>query len=120
MFDRDYGILFHGERATMFVDRRETRIVPEKGSTLTSWQMPSTTGGNFEHWTNFLDCVRTRQRPVSDIEKCQRSTTTCLLGNIALRTKQRVDLDTRTWTVAQPDARKFVSREYRAPWKLAV
>ena len=120
MFERDYGILFHGERATMFVDRRECRVVPEKESTLTSWRMPSTSSGNFEHWSNFLECIRTRARPESDIEKCQRSTTTCLLGNIALRTRQRVDLDIERWTVAQPDAKKYVSREYRAPWKLVV
>ncbi len=120
MFERDYGILFHGERATMFVDRRECRIIPEPGSTLTAWQMPYTTSGNFEHWANFLDCVHTRQRPISDIEKCQRSTTACLLGNVALRTRQRVDFDPQHWTVAQPEAKKYLSRDYRAPWKLTV
>jgi predicted dehydrogenase len=120
MFDRDYGILFHGDRATLFVDRRECRVIPERGSTLTNWEMKNTSGGNLEHWANFLDCVRTRQRPISDIDKCRRSTSTCLLGNIALRSKQRVDLDSKTWTVSQPEARQYLSREYRAPWKLAV
>jgi predicted dehydrogenase len=120
MFDRGYGILFHGERATMFVDRREVRLISEKGSTLTSWKMNSTGGGNSEHWANFLDCTRTRQRPASDIEKCQRSTTACLLGNVALRSRQRVDFDAQTWTVAHPEAKKFMARDYRAPWKLSV
>ena len=120
MFDRGYGILFHGDRATLFVDRTECRLISEKGSTLMNWEMKSTSGGNLEHWANFLDCVRTRQRPVSDIDKCRRSTSTCLLGNIALRSGQRVDLDSKSWTVTQPDARKYLSREYRGPWKLAV
>jgi predicted dehydrogenase len=120
MFDRGYGILFHGERATLFVDRSECRLISERGSTVMNWEMKSTGGGNLEHWANFLECVRTRQRPVSDIDKCRRSTSACLLGNIALRSGQRVDLDSKTWTVAQPDARKYLSREYRAPWKLAV
>jgi hypothetical protein len=31
-----------------------------------------------------------------------------------------VDLDSKSWTVTQPDARKYLSREYRGPWKLAV
>jgi predicted dehydrogenase len=120
MFQRDYGILFHGDRGTMFVDRGECRVLPEQGSTLTNWQMKATGGGNAEHWANFVDCVRTRQRPVSDIEKCQRSTAACLLGNIALRTRQRVELDSKNWSVAQAEAKKYFSREYRAPWKLAV
>jgi predicted dehydrogenase len=120
MFERGYGILFHGERATMFVDRRECRLISEKGSTLTSWKMDYTSSGNSEHWANFLDCMRTRQKPISDIEKCQRSTTACLLGNIALRSRQRVDFDAERWTVAQPEARKYVARDYRTPWKLSV
>jgi predicted dehydrogenase len=120
MFDRGYGILFHGERATLFVDRSECRLISEKGSTLMNWEMKSSGGGNLEHWANFLECVRTRQRPVSDIDKCRRSTATCLLGNIALRSGQRVDLDSKNWTVAQPGAGKYLSREYRGPWKLAV
>ncbi len=120
MFDRGYGILFHGERSTMFVDRNECRLISERGSTLASWQMKSTGGGNFEHWANFLDCMRTRQKPASDIEKCQRSTTACLLGNVALRSRQRVDFDAERWTVAQAEAKKFVARDYRTPWKLTV
>lgn len=120
MFDRGYGILFHGERATLFVDRRETRLISEHGSTLMSWKMDSTTGGNMEHWANFLACMRTRQRPVSDIEICRRSTTTCHLGNIALRSRERVDFNEAAWTVSSSEAQKYFSRPYRAPWKLTV
>jgi predicted dehydrogenase len=120
MFDRSYGIEFHGERGTMFVDRRECRIVAEKGSTLTNWKMDSASSGNGEHWANFLDCIRTRKSPLSDLAICRRSTTTCHLGNIALRSRQRVDFDAESWTVAQPEAKKYFSREYRAPWKLSV
>ena len=119
-FNPDHGILFHGDRATLYVDRRECRIISEKGSTLMSWQMRSTSGGNLEHWANFLDCMKTRKAPISDIAICRRSTTTCHLGNIALRTRQRVDFDPDHWTVAQPEAKKYFYREYRAPWKLAV
>jgi hypothetical protein len=80
----------------------------------------SSSSGNANHWANFLECVRTRQRPVSDIEKCFRSTSTCLLGNVALRSRTRLDWDERELTVAQEAARGFLTREYRAPWKLVV
>jgi predicted dehydrogenase len=120
MFGESGGILFHGTKGTMFLDRSGYRIVPEKGSTLEASEMKSTSGGNREHWANFLDCVKTRERPTSDIEKCQHSTTTCLLGNVALRSKLRLDFDAQKWTVAQADAKKYLSREYRKPWKLVV
>ena len=120
MFRHDYGILFHGDQATLFVDRGGLRLVPENGSRVTEWEMKSVNSGNREHWANFLECIRTRQRPISDIETCQRSTAACLLGNIALRSKQRVDFDAQRWAVSQPEAKKYFAREARAPWKLSV
>ena len=120
MFEKSGGILFHGTKGTMFLDRSGYKIVPEKGSTLEASEMKSTSSGNREHWANFLDCVKTREKPTSDIEKCQHSTSTCLLGNVALRSKLRLDFDAQKWTVAQPDAKKYLTREYRKPWKLVV
>jgi hypothetical protein len=72
------------------------------------------------HWANFLECVKTRQKPISDIEIGHRSTTTALLGNVALRSKLRIDWDSKTETTAQNAARKYLHREYRKPWKLEV
>ena len=120
MFQKSGGVLFHGDKGTLYVDRSGYQVIPEKGSTLEASEMKSTSGGNREHWTNFLECVRTRQQPTSDIEKCQHSTTTCLLGNVALRSKLRVDFDAAKWTVAQSEAKKYLTREYRKPWKLVV
>ena len=80
----------------------------------------SSNNHNMAHWANFLECVKTRQKPAADIEICQRSTTTCLLANVSLRSKMRVDWDEKNWTVKQSEARKFLSREERKPWKLTV
>jgi len=43
-----------------------------------------------------------------------------LLGNVALRSKLRIDWDEKTETTAQAAARQYLHREYRAPWKLEV
>jgi predicted dehydrogenase len=120
MFDKSGGILFHGTLGTMYLDRSGYKIIPEKGSSLEASEMKQLSSGNHEHWANFLECVRTREKPTSDIEKCQHSTTTCLLGNVALRSRLRLDFDASKWTVAQADAKKYLSREYRKPWKLVV
>ena len=120
MFGKGGGILFHGTKATLFVDRSEYRLVPERGSTLQEANVKSSNNMNVAHWTNFMECVRSRENPISDIEKCQRSTTTCLLGNVALRSKLRVDWDAKRWTTMQSEARRFLSREERKPWKIVV
>jgi predicted dehydrogenase len=119
MFEKGGGILFHGTEATLFVDRREYRLIPEKTGAEPVVEKAESSG-NLRHWANFLECVRTREKPISDIEKCFRSTATCLLGNVALRSKVRLDWDASTLTVKQPEARPHLRREYRNPWKLVV
>jgi hypothetical protein len=119
MFNKGGGILFHGSEATLYVDREGYRVIPE-GKGGRHAEVKSTSSGNANHWANFLECVRTRERPASDIEKCFRSTSTCLLGNVALRSRTRLDWDERELTVAQEAPRALLTREYREPWKLVV
>jgi hypothetical protein len=71
---------------------------------------------------NFLDCLKSRQRPTSDIEIGHRSTTTCLLGNLAYRSQQRLvwDVGNQHLTEGGAEARKLLSREYRSPWRLVA
>jgi predicted dehydrogenase len=120
MFGKSGGILFHGSEGTLFVDRSEYRVAPERNSALAEATVKQSNNSNMAHWANFLECVRTRQRPISDIEVCQRSTTTCLLGNVALRSKLRIDWDAQRWTTVQSEARRFLSRKDRSPWKISV
>jgi predicted dehydrogenase len=120
LIQHGYGILFHGSKGTLFVDRSRYDVYPEKDSTLEEATVKSGNNSNMAHWANFLDCVKTRQRPISDIEIGHRSTTTALLGNVALRSKLRIDWDEKTETTAQAAARQYLHREYRAPWKLEV
>jgi hypothetical protein len=121
MFQKSGGILFCGTKGTMFLDRGGYQIIPEKGVTeLDPVEVKSTSSGNKEHWANFLQCIRSREKPTSDIEKCFRSTSTCLLGNIALRSKLRLDWDAEKLTIAQSEARKYMQREERKPWKIVV
>ncbi len=120
MFEKSGGILFCGTKATLFVDRGGYKVVPENGGGVEPAEVKSTSSGNLAHWANFIECIKTRQRPTSDIEKCFRSTSTCLLGNIALRSRIHLDWDDQKLTIAQPEARKYMSREERKPWKIAV
>ena len=120
LMGRNYGTAFHGTKGTLVVDRAGFDLIPERGSTLAARTEKSSNNHNMSHWANFLECVRTRQRPIADVEVCQRSTTACLLGNVALRSKLRVDWDSKRWTAAQAEARKLLSREERKPWRIVV
>jgi predicted dehydrogenase len=143
----DYGILFYGTDGTLFVDRSGYDLYPELGGVADepepaylrlqktgrpSWSRDRTvdvgraqrmagpgSDQNGPHIENFLECMRTRKLPISDIEIGHRSTSTCLLGNIAYRTGHKITWDAAREQVSDdPEASKLLSREYRAPWKI--
>jgi predicted dehydrogenase len=120
MFGQGYGTMFFGDKATLFVNRTFYRLIPEGRDAGEPVEVKSSNNTNMAHWANFLECVRTRQKPISDIENCYRSSAACILGNVAYRSKLRVDWDDKRGSVLQSDARKYLSREYRKPWKLVV
>jgi predicted dehydrogenase len=120
MFNKGYGILFHGTEGTLFVDRAGYQLVPERGSALEAVEVKRSNEALDAHWQNFLDCIKSRKRPVGDIEIGHHSTTTAILGNVAYRSKRRIDWDAQKETTLQPEARPLLKREYRKPWKLEV
>jgi hypothetical protein len=71
------------------------------------------------HARNFLDCVRSRKPCNCDIETGHRSTTTTLIANIAHTTKSYLEWDAEAEKFTNhPAANKYLSYEYRAPYRL--
>jgi predicted dehydrogenase len=116
-----YGILFHGTDATLYINREYFEITPEKGRSVEVQRVKNENRQGDAHIRNFLDCVKSRQKPISDIEIGHRSTTTCLLGNVALRSGRRIVWNAKTERIEGDNAAsKYLSREYRKPWRLNV
>jgi predicted dehydrogenase len=116
-----YGTAFHGTKATLMVNRGGYSIFSnEKGVEPVTVRDKAMADMNVPHWKNFLESIRSRQQPTSDIGNCVRSTITCLLANIALRHNLALDWDDRNFTVKQPDAQQYLKPHYRVPWKLEV
>jgi hypothetical protein len=64
--------------------------------------------------------MRTRERPRSDVEIGHNSMIACHLGNIAYRLGRHVKWDVEgEKTIGDEEAQKYVSKPYRAPWKLS-
>ncbi len=132
MYGKSYGIEFHGTAGTLFVDRSGFKLIPERrvpalpakshvaAPYTEAAAMDNVNGSHFRHVANFLECVRTRQRPISDIETGMDSTFTCLLANVAYRTGERLawDPQRRELINGSRAARELLEIRYRAPWKL--
>lgn len=120
-----YGIQFYGTNGTLYLNREGYKVIPQvkgiKDKKIELMEAIESKGSEQHkaHVRNFIDCVKSRKTPISDIEICHRSSSTTFLGNIAYLTKQRIEWDAKNEKITNSvEANKFLKREYRAPWKL--
>jgi predicted dehydrogenase len=116
------GTVIHGTEASVFVNRGGCHLIPNNRSKEPeTWEKNREMADmNVPHWRNFLECIRTREKPISEIETCVRSSTVCVLANLAMRFRSRIDWDQDKWTCAQSEMRPNLMATYREPWKLEV
>jgi predicted dehydrogenase len=124
MFNSGNGTAIHGTEGSILLTRSNCTVIPAgRGSKLAAvtYEKDAEMGQmNVPHWKNFLECIKSRQKPTSEIETCVRSSTACLLANLSMRHGVRLDWDEKNWTVKQEQVRPFLKSHYRAPWKLEV
>jgi len=71
-----------------------------------------------EHQDNFVECIRTRRRPNSDVEIGHQSLLPFHMANASYRVgNQKLEFDSATETFKNCDeANKYLRRQYRAGW----
>ena len=113
-----YGLSFHGAEGTMVLFDSGYKIFDLQNKEISS--APGS-GGLGDHLANFLACVRSGERPNSDIDEAHKSTLMCHLGNIAYRLGRALKIDSRTGAiVGDEQAAGLWSREYRKGWEPTV
>jgi predicted dehydrogenase len=71
------------------------------------------------HIQNWLDCTKTRQRPVADVEIGHRSITVCHLVNIARQAQRKLQWDPeKELFVGDDQANRYVTRPRRKGYEL--
>ena len=71
------------------------------------------------HMQNWLDCIRTREKPVADVEIGHRSISVCHLANIARRIGRRLKWDpAKEQFLGDDEANKLVDRPRRKGYEL--
>jgi predicted dehydrogenase len=111
------GIMFYGDKGTLVIGSASYKIYDGKNKQIDERK---NTSGDKQHFGNFIDCVRSGQKPNADIEECQKSTMLCHLANIAYRTGHAVDFDPVKKIVGDKEAMKLWKREYRHGWEPKV
>ena len=71
------------------------------------------------HRRDWLNCIRSRKRPICDVEIGARSVTVCHLGNLAYWNHRRLRWDPQHWQfVDDAEANRWLDRERRDPYQL--
>jgi predicted dehydrogenase len=97
-------------------DWEDRRSLPEDLRKVKLYQ----TSGAHPHQRNLIDCIKSRQPTITPIEVAHHSAIPGHLGLIAMLTGRKIKWDAKKEVIiGDPEASRLLTREYRAPWKLA-
>jgi len=131
-FDRPHGEAFYGANGTIISSRTGYEIVPEPQAP----SGPGAVGREAEkpgykierkivagadhtdlHVKNFIDCMRSRQKPIADVEAGHRSAIIAHLANISYRTGRKIKWDAAKEQIFDDrESSKLLWREPRKKW----
>lgn len=118
------GITFEGDRGRFFVNRgtlEGTPVTAMKDNPLADDAVLKLYRGKqpTSHMQNFVDCLSTRDEPISDIATHHRILTTCHLANLSLRLGRSLRWDSKTEQVIGDDeANGLMTRDYRSGYEI--
>lgn len=114
------GCVFHGDNGTLHIDRGTLTSDPEEivKTPLADDEvhLPKSPG----HHRNWLDCIKSREAPIAEVEKGSRTVTLIHLGNLAYWNQKSFKWNPETWEFADPADSQFLDRPRREPWQLPV
>ncbi len=118
-----YGTIFFGTLGTLRVDRGGYWVTPHSEGSCEARERGGSQTSE-PHWANFFACIRERKRPISDVETCHRTTTTCHMGTCAYVAGGKLEWDAdKERFVGRPranvrEANRFAYRPYANGWSL--
>ena len=120
----DNGILFEGTEGRFFVNRGKISGKPVedlKDKPLPDGAIEEIYGGKVSenHTANFIEGMKSRKQPISDVWSHNRMLEICHLSNIAMRLNREINWDpTKREITGDAQANSFLSRENRKGYEI--
>ncbi len=129
------GIMFEGSRGRFLVNRGKIVGKPveqladnplPEGAIAGVYDEPTTAsldgfGDEGYHMKNFMECIKSRKQPASDVQSHNRMLNVCHAVNVALRLDRPVTYDPKTETFGgDQQANSFIARQQRKGYEITV
>ncbi|HEV8379693.1 MAG TPA: Gfo/Idh/MocA family oxidoreductase [Tepidisphaeraceae bacterium] len=113
------GVLFVGDKGWVEVNRGYIKTSPESIGKEPLGPNDIHLYNSKNHAGDWLSCVRTRRRPICDVEVGARSITVCHLGNIAYWLNRSIKWDpAKEEIIGDDEANRMLQMPMRPPWHL--
>ncbi|MBN2308372.1 MAG: Gfo/Idh/MocA family oxidoreductase [Candidatus Hydrogenedentes bacterium] len=113
------GGVFEGDAGQLLLDRGKCVTKPEGIAKEPLADSDIHLARSTNHLQNWVDCIRTGEKPIADVEIGHRSATMCHLGNIARWTGRSLGWDPeRECFIGDDEANALLERPMRKPWAL--
>ena len=145
-----YGMVLHGTEGKLQMDRKSWKVEadavdwkkPQLGKRIDDVDKKAPGGdanAHLAHVNNFIECVKTREKPIATIESHYSSVVACHLANVSLRAggvdrdgdfynyrgqqifwdpKKELCFKDRALTIPDNQANQYLAREYRKGFEL--
>ncbi|RJP19252.1 MAG: gfo/Idh/MocA family oxidoreductase [Candidatus Omnitrophota bacterium] len=119
MQNKNSGVTFYGEKGEIYVNRGKISSNPED-----ILKEPLTSNDirlykSEDHIQNWVDCMKSRELPITDVEIGHRSITMCHIANICGHLKRKLEWDAENeMFVNDPEANGLLDRPQRAPYAI--
>lgn len=116
------GCVFEGTKGQIYVDRGTLESTPdgilETPLEKNDFHLPKIAS---RHQFNWIDCIRSGERPVADVEIGHRTNTVCMLANIGYWLGRDLKWDPKKEVFkGDAEANKLISHQDRSPWSKAL
>ncbi len=113
------GCVFTGTKGKLRIDRGHLSSEPESIVKEPLSEKEVRLFRSPGHHRNWLDCIRSRERPVADVEAGARTVTVIHLGNLAYWSRRTLRWDPQGWKfVEDGEANRWLDSARRDPWQL--
>ncbi|MGB1790339.1 MAG: Gfo/Idh/MocA family protein [Limisphaerales bacterium] len=116
--DKFNDCVFYGSEGTLYVDRRGIDANPKTAITSPfdkdAWRLPEI--GN-SHRRNWIDCIRSRKKPVADVSYGAHTSMLCSMANIGYEVRYELRWNTKSYRCSGKLGGALANRPGRGEWK---